>query len=173
MVMTCSFVYPGEEKWVSAPEKSLVGFTANGPFGKVNGTFGGIKAPVIFDEHNLSASSITASVEVNTIATGISLRDKDLREKEEWFNVSKFPQITIVSNQIEKIGTGYKLIAVLTMKGVSKTMDIPFMFFPNGTRGLLKSTFKINREDFGIGSSGGVVGKEVTIRVELPVKRAQ
>ena len=83
----------------------------------------------------------------------------------------KYPQIAIKSTQIEKVGEGYKLSAGLTMKGVTKAIEIPFTYTPVGEGGLFKAQFIINREDFKLGGNGGMVGKDVTIKLEVPVSK--
>jgi polyisoprenoid-binding protein YceI len=150
-------------------EHSKVAFSIKGPMGKVEGTFGGLKTEIQFDENNLVGSSIFASVEVNSIETGVALRNKDLREKPEWFEAEKYPQITIKSKKIEKVGSGFQLTGELTMKGVTKPVVMPFSFTPVGNGGLFMSKFTINREDFGLGKPGGPVGDEVSISLEVPV----
>ena len=54
------------QTWVADTQKAKVQFIAKGPFGKVNGHFSGFKSEIIFDENNLSSSSIRASVDVKT-----------------------------------------------------------------------------------------------------------
>src|ERR1700733_11973556 len=76
--------------WTVDTHQAKVEFTATGPTGQVNGSFSGLKATIKFDPDNLLASEILASVEVNTIETGIGLRDKDLKQKKEWFNVVQY-----------------------------------------------------------------------------------
>ena len=159
------------DNWKVDAAKAKVEFTADGPFGKVNGSFSGMKSAINFNPDNLASSSITASIVVNTIETGIGLRNKDLRDKEEWFNAAKYPQITIQSKQFRKVSNGYEMSADLTMKGVTKPIMIAFMFTPAGNGGLFISQFAVNREDFKVGSPGGSVGKEVNIKLEIPVTK--
>ena len=157
--------------WIVDSKKAQVEFIVNGPFGEVNGHFSGLRSTINFDENNLSASTILASVDVMTIETGNRLRNEHLREKAEWFNAAKYEQITIKSRQIRKTGEGYQLTADLTIKGITKSVDIPFSFTLKDNSGEFKSQFKINREDFGVGNSGGGVGNVVTIRLDIPVSR--
>ena len=157
--------------WNVDTGKAKINFTVDGPFGKVNGSFSGLKSNIVFDENNLAGSSIQASVDINTIETGIGLRNKDLRDKSEWFDAAKYPQITIKSKAFKKLESGYKMDADLTMKGVTKPVIIAFSFSPAGNGGLFISQFTINREDFGVGKPGGSVGKEVSIKLEIPVTK--
>ena len=157
--------------WRLESEKSKIEFTANGPFGKVNGSFAGLKCNIVFDESNLQGSAIQATVDVNTIETGVGLRNKDLREKEEWFNAAKYPLIAVQSKQFKKTATGYEMSADLTMKGVTKPVVIPFTFTPAGNGALFLSQFTVNREDFGVGKPGGSVAKEVKLKLEIQVSK--
>jgi polyisoprenoid-binding protein YceI len=61
--------------------------------------------------------------------------------------------------------------ADLTIKGVTKPVIIAFSFTPAGNGGLFMSQFTLNREDFGLGKSGGSVAKEVSVKLEVPVNK--
>src|SRR5690349_9848467 len=60
------------------------------------GEFQGLKGVILWDAANPANSSFDVSVDVNTINTGIEMRDKDLKE-EKWFNSSKYPTINFKS----------------------------------------------------------------------------
>ena len=51
----------------------------------VTGRFTGLRANLIFDPADLAKSSLSASVDVTSIKTGIRKRDDDLQE-EQYFN---------------------------------------------------------------------------------------
>ncbi len=157
--------------WNVDPAASKVSFTIKGPFGTVNGSFTGLEATIVFDEKNLSGSSVTASIDATTVSTGIGLRNKDLRNKELWLNTGKYPRISFHSTKIEKTGNGYKAIGNLTLKGVTKPAEIPFTFTATGSTGLFKGQFEVNREDYGIGKKGGSVGSTITVTLEVAVKK--
>jgi polyisoprenoid-binding protein YceI len=148
-----------------------ISFTVKGPFGTVHGNFTGLKATIKFDEKDLSGSSISANVDAKTVSTGIGLRNHDLRTEEEWLNTDKYPQITFISKKIEKTTTGYNATGELTLKGVTKALEIPFTFTNKADDGLFKGQFSIKREDYGVGKEGGSVGSIITIVLEVPVKK--
>ena len=157
--------------WNADTAKAKVSFSVKGPFGTVNGNFTGLKSHIQFNEKDLSGSSISASVEAKTVSTGIGLRNHDLRSKEEWLNVDKYPLISFQSKKIEKTTDGYKAMGDLTLKGVTKPVAIPFTFVDNGTTGLFKGHFSIAREDYNVGKPGGKVGSDITITLEVPVSK--
>src|SRR4051812_31567402 len=65
----------------------------------VNGNFTGLKGKISFYPADLSASSISASVNASTINTGNESRDRHLK-KEEYFDTAKYPLISFVSDRI-------------------------------------------------------------------------
>ena len=156
-------------KWKPETEKAQVNFDIKGPFGMVHGKFTGLQADIKFSPDDLKGSSIKASIDAKTVSTGISLRNKDLRNKELWLNTDKYPRITFESNKIEKKGSGYVAAGNLTLKGKTKPVDIPFVFSGKGDAGVFKGKFTINRRDFDIGKQGGSVGKTITIALNVPV----
>ncbi len=150
--------------WKADAANSKINFSVHGPFGTVHGNFSGLQATIQFNEKDLAGSSINASVDAKTVSTGVSLRNSDLRNKEEWLNTDKYPRITFRSKKIEKSGNGYKASGELTIKGVTK---------PAGKEasGLFKGQFTIKRADFQLGKKGGSVGEEITIVISVPVKK--
>jgi polyisoprenoid-binding protein YceI len=157
--------------WKADAANSKINFSVHGPFGTVHGNFSGLQATIQFNEKDLAGSSINASVDAKTVSTGVSLRNSDLRNKEEWLNTDKYPRITFRSKKIEKSGNGYKASGELTIKGVTKPAEIPFTFTGKEASGLFKGQFTIKRADFQLGKKGGSVGEEITIVISVPVKK--
>jgi polyisoprenoid-binding protein YceI len=157
--------------WNVDTANSKVSFTVKGPFGTVNGSFGGLKATIKFEESNLPASAIQANIDAKTVSTGIGIRNHHLRTEEEWLNTDKYPTISFQSKKIEKTATGYKALGELTLKGTTRVIEILFTFTANGSAGLIKGQFSIRREDFNVGKEGGSVGDMININLEVPVKK--
>ena len=166
------FLLPGSDNWKADTANAKVTFTVHGPFGTVHGSFTGLEASINFDEKNLSASSITASIDAKTVATGVSLRNSDLRNKEEWLNTDKYPRISFKSKKIEKTANGFTASGDITIKGVTKPAEIPFTFTSKDASGLFKGQFTIKREDYNVGKPGGTVGDIITITLSVPVKNS-
>lgn len=156
--------------WISDPDNAKITFNVKGPFGTIHGKFSGLKTSIKFNENSLSESSISASVDIKTVSTGISLRNSDLRNKEEWFNADKYPRITFRSKKIEKTDKGYKALGDLTIKGISKLAEIPFTFTRKDVSGLFNGEFSIKRENYNLGKKSGSVGGVITINLYVPVK---
>jgi polyisoprenoid-binding protein YceI len=96
----------------------------------------GLKSTIRFDEHDLTGSAVTASVDAKTVSTG------------------------------------FRADGELTLKGVTKPIQILFSFQTDGGNGgVFKGKFNINREDYNIGKHGGSIGDTVTIDLEVPVTK--
>ncbi len=161
---------PLTSNWNVDATKANVAFSVEGIFGMVHGSFTGLQATIKFDEKELSESSFSASIDAKTVSTGIGLRNSDLRNKGEWLNTDKYPRIIFRSKKIEKTANGYKAEGDLTIKGISKPLEIPFSFREKDGAGMFKGQFTIKRMDYNLGNPGGSVGSIITINLTVPVK---
>jgi polyisoprenoid-binding protein YceI len=128
----------------------------------VDGTFSGFEGEINFIPEQYKTATIKASINTNTINTGINARDKHLK-KEEFFDVVKFPKISMVSSFFGKDGNKYLGYFKLTIKGVTKDVNIPFIFENN----ILKGDFTLNRLDYNIGGKSFMMNDNVFISIEL------
>jgi polyisoprenoid-binding protein YceI len=133
----------------------------------VTGSFKGFEGEIKFDPELLKTSFIKASVDANTINTGITSRDNHLR-KEEYFDVVKYPKISIASSFFGKDGNNFRGYFKLNMKGVTKDIVIPFTF-ENTT---MKGEFTFDRRDFKIGGNSLILGDNVTVSIQINLSKA-
>ena len=152
--------------WQINPEKAKIGFMIRNAGFKVNGSFGDLKGSITFDENDLQAGRISASIGVSSIDTGIKMRDRDLL-KEEYFDVEKYPRISFTSSSFSKTANGFEVAGKLTIKEVTKTVTIPFTFKDK----VFDGSFILDRLDYGVGKSSWVMGDEVTISFSIPVSK--
>lgn len=143
----------------------------------VEGKFGNFTGEIQWDTADSSKSSIQGSIKTDSIDTDNEKRDGNLKGA-EFFDAAKFPEITFKTKKIEKRGDQFVATGDLTMKGVTKEVQIPFSItapikdpFGAGMRIGLKGSMVINRKDYGISwnkvmDSGGVMlGDEVTVQL--------
>lgn len=148
-------------------DQSIITFSvSNMKLNTVKGTFTGMMGDVIFNPNDLPSSKFDVCIDAKSIDTGNAKRDKHLRN-EDFFEVETYPQICFKSSTITKTSDGYKVKGMLTMHGVSKTVEIPFTY--NSKQ--LIGDIKLNRLDYKVGGSGGfMVGKEITIQIKCVLK---
>ena len=137
----------------------------------IDGTIGGLQANVAFNPAQLSTSVIEASVDLNTIDTDNGLRDRSLKS-DEFLDVPNFPKITMKATTFKhKSGNNYTGQFNVTIKGKTKTFDIPFTYVENGNTATLKGSFKLNRLDFGVGSSSMVLSNDVAVSLDVDITK--
>lgn len=137
----------------------------------VNGYLKGLKGTIRFNPEEPKSASFDVSVAVNTISTGIGMRDNDLK-KEKYFNAEKYPVIHLHSNSItatDKKGV-YHLSAALTIKGTTKNISFPFTATPTSSGYLFKGTFQIKRLDFNVGTDNPIED-QLTVILEVTAKK--
>ena len=145
----------------------------------VRGAFSKVTGAVIFDDKDVSKSSVDVAIDVSTVDTREPNRDKDLRS-DHFFDVAQYPTITFKSKKVEQAGTGkLKITGDLTIHGVTKevVLDVDGPTAPvkdpwGNQRVAVNATTKINRQDFGVkwnatmDNGGVVVGDEVSINID-------
>jgi len=137
----------------------------------VSGSFSGLTAKIIFDATKNTGNSISATVDAKTIDTDNKTRDGHLK-KEEYFDVEKYPKISLVSTLFGKAeDNGFRGYFTLTIKDKSKTVTIPFTFIEKNGTAVFKGSFTLNRLDFGVGESSIILSDNVTVEVEVNVIR--
>ena len=169
------------EPWTVDKVHSQVGFSVKHMMvSNVRGEFGSYEATVDFDPANPAALSIEATIEVKSISTRDTNRDKHLCSA-DFFDAANYPAMTFKSKKVAKIGDGhFQVSGELTIRGVTKeiTLDVVGLNTvwddPWGSRhaGATASAV-INRQDFGLmwnkalEAGGVVVGDEVTINLDI------
>lgn len=152
----------------------------------VRGEFKGVTGAVIWDDQDVTKSSVDVTIDTKTVNTGEDARDKDLKS-EEFFEVDKFPTMTFKSKKVEAAGSGIlKVTGDLTIHGVTKEVVLnvegptaPVKDPWGNTRVAASATTQVNRQDFGVkwnanmDGGGVVVGDTVNITIDMEmVKQA-
>ena len=134
--------------------------------GRVEGTFKGLKASILFNESSPETSKIIATIDATSIETGNSLRDKHAKS-ENGLNAKIFSLIGFESTSITGKAGVYEAQGKLTLKGITKIVKLPFTFEHKGTESLFKVKLNIVTNDYNITKAGtpDVVEIDLTIPV--------
>jgi polyisoprenoid-binding protein YceI len=133
----------------------------------VDGIIAGFKGNIKFDPANLAESSITASVETNTIDTDNGTRNDHLKS-DSYFDAAKYPNIIMKSVSFKhKGGDKYTGTFNLTIKDRTNTVTVPFTYAETGNNAELKGGFQIERTDFDIGGHSMVMSNDVRIDIDV------
>ncbi len=131
----------------------------------IDGSFKGIKANIDFNPENPVASTIFTSVDAATVFTDNGLRDTHIKEKTEFFEVVKYPTVSLKSTAIAKNGASYIGTFNFTIKNITKAVKIPFTFTQTGDKGTFVANFEINRKDWNFG--GNTLGMSDKVKLSL------
>lgn len=136
----------------------------------VDGTLKGMKTSLKFV--NNEPMALSATIDSKSINTSNNLRDKHLKEKEEFFQPELFPVISMSSVSIQKNADGkYTGVFKVTIKSISKNLKIPFTFNEEAGKGVLKADFTLNRQDFKFG--GHTPGMSDNVKVSILLNLAK
>jgi polyisoprenoid-binding protein YceI len=154
----------------SAIEESAVTFQINNAGITVEGSLEGLEADISFDPLHPEQGQIKASVPVNTIRTGIGLRDKHL-QKPDYFDAARHPRILLSSKSLRKTGKGkYEGTFTLNIKGIEREVVVPFTVSPVNE---FNGKFRVNRLDFGLGKESLVLSDEVEVAIRVKLRPEQ
>ncbi|KQV75953.1 polyisoprenoid-binding protein [Aeromicrobium sp. Root344] len=162
--------------WTIDPTHTEIGFSVRHLVSKVRGKFEAFEGTIVTHD-DLTASSVNVTVDLNSINTGTADRDNHLRSA-DFFEVESHPTMTFVSTGIvQKSDTDFVVTGDLTIKGVSKPVELATEFLGEGgdpwggTRVGIEATAEISRKEFGIDFNipleGGkvMVGDKISIHI--------
>lgn len=161
--------------WAVRPAESTLGFTAKQQGAEFKGVFERWTADIAFDPDALATSKVTVRVETGSFNSKSADRDSEVPGK-AWFDVKGFPEAVFEATTFEKTGEGsYVAKGTLTLKGVSKPVDLPFTLAIEGGVARMAGSASLNRTEFNVGSGSwkdpASVGHEVKIDVAVVADR--
>jgi polyisoprenoid-binding protein YceI len=169
--------------WNVDPSHSTLGFSARHlVVAKVRGRFTDFSGVITIAENPLE-SSVAASAAVGSITTNDEQRDGHLKSG-DFLDIETYPTLTLKSTSIRQDGSDYVLVADLTIKDVTKSVEFELEFEGvakdpwGGTRAGFSAETEINRKDFGMEwnvalEAGGVlVGEKVKIQLDIEAVQA-
>ena len=160
-------------------KESKVGFMVKHKITKdVYGGFRNVEGNVTFDEEQNSIINVEAKIDVNSIDTGNSKRDRHLKSP-DFFDANNFPFISFVSSDVKKLENGKFIVTgLLTMRGITKNITLRGERKKNINNNMVFSAESlIDRQDFEISWNrpfqkivGMMVSNEVKILLNIKVK---
>ncbi len=164
--------------WTSDPAHSEVDFSIKHmSVSNVHGRIGNVAATILLNNADITKSTVTATIDVKTIDTGVAQRDAHLKS-DAFFDVDKFPTANFASTSVVKNGDKLTVSGNLTLHGVTKpvVLDVegpsaPVPGMDKKPHSGLTATTTLSRTAFGIAPSfpAAMVGDEVKLTIELEV----
>ncbi|MDE1192855.1 MAG: YceI family protein [Arachidicoccus sp.] len=161
----CAFAVFISIQWQPKEGEYAVSFSSD----KASGVINGLKGKINFDKDDIEHSGFDVTVDVNTLNTGNWLKNKHAKA-DDFLDVEHYHTIHFVSSKIIKAGNGYSVSGSLTIKNVTRQMNIPFVFSQTGNEGKFTGYFKINRSDYNL-VKDGLGSDSVKIGLSIPVAK--
>lgn len=143
-------------KWTIDPMHSEVNFKIRHlVISNVSGSFKKFSADVETEGDNFETATVHFIADAASITTGVEQRDGHLTSA-DFFDVANYPTIDFVSTSFKKAGDEFKLTGNLTIRGVTKPIEMVVEFGGIGkdgygnTKAGFEVTGKISRKDFGL-----------------------
>jgi len=176
LLLTGSAAFAQSSTWTIDTNHTQVDFQIRHlTVSNVRGSFSKVIGSVVWDEKDLSKSSVNATIDTTTVSTNNDARDKHLKSP-DFFNVEKFPTMTFKSTAVTRVNGKLQVVGDLTLTGITKsvTLDVDGPTAPvKGMRGGLVTGFsasgKLKRADFNFGSKypEAILGDEVKFTIDL------
>ena len=165
--------------WRFDPAYSSVEFSINKLFFfTVKGRFKAFDGAIILDEADLKCSSVTAKLQADSIDTGNSRRDAQIKAQ-PFLDVEKYPEITFSSSSVApgKDRDSVDVSGDLCIKGATRKIRLAVNAIdrsrsPNGEEFVYYSaTAELDRSDFGVNAFKGVVGRKLKVTINIQASR--
>lgn len=166
------------QAWKVDPDHSAAHFSIRHMMiAQVRGMFPAVSGTIEFDKDKPAAFDI--AIDVNSIDTGVDARDTHLKSG-DFFDAERHPSMAFKSTRVESGENGLSVAGILTIKGVSRDVDLTVTGLDDprvdpwgNTRRGATALFSIDRRDFGmdwnapLDGGGFMIGDTVHIAVDL------
>ncbi|RZV43988.1 MAG: YceI family protein [Acidimicrobiales bacterium] len=139
------------------------------------GRFKNFDASIKFDPEDLQNTNVVVTIDMASVDAGDAERNEALPGK-EWFAVKPFPNAVFTSTSIKHTGgNSYEASGELTLKDISRAVDLPFELKIDGDTAEMSGSTLIDRTDFQVGTgmwkSEDWVAHKVKINVKITAAR--
>lgn len=140
----------------------------------VNGKFKNYDAVIDFDENSGKFLALSAEIDIDSVDTDNSSRDNHLKQA-DFFDSAKFPKMKFEMTRFKKSGDDGKLIGNLTIKDVTKEIELDYDFGGKTTNKQGKTLIgfslegEIKRSDFNLApqTSSVSISDKIKLRIDV------
>ena len=161
--------------WAVDRARSTLGFTGNQGGTPFSGHFDRWQADIDFDPAHPDLGHARVNIDMASAATGEAQRDQALPQA-DWLDTTHFPQAQFEAvSFVAKGGNAFDASGKLTIRGVAKTVVLPFTLDVQGNVAHAVGKLDIVRTDYGVGQgawgNGQMVALEVSVTFDLLATR--
>jgi len=161
---------------MAGPAQSSIAFSASQLLmHKLRGSFSDFEVTIDARENPLE-SSVTASIRINSVKTGLATRDHHAQTP-SYFDAAKYPVAEYRSTGIRPDAAGWLIDGELTLHGVSHPLVLAVASdsepgeLPRSGTANFTATGEFNRRDFGMSTGIPIVGDRISLRIQLEAVR--
>ncbi len=182
-IFMISHAHAAAPEWKIDFDHTGLYFTIDHIYSVVRGHFDKFEGTVMFSPDDLANSRFDFEVEVESVNTNNSKRDRHLNSA-DFFDSKKFPTMSFKSRAVKHVKDNqYTVEGTLTIKDVSKELSVPFTFFgikdfPFDEKSEVagfEARMTLDRLAYNVGSGKyvdmGVVGQGVEVLISMEVLR--
>ena len=161
--------------WSVDKAKSVLSFSAEQGGEDFTGTFEVFDAQIKFSPDDLASAKVIVDITLASADAGDIERTEALPGK-DWFYVKKFPKAKFETTGFtHKGGVQYEAAADLTIRGITKSVTLPFTLTIDDGHASMQGSLSLNRRDYNVGSgmweSEEWAGHQVTVSIVLEAEK--
>lgn len=153
------------------PTRSTVSFMTRHLFGlgRVQGTFA-LRTGRIRVARPMRQSSVTAVLAADSITTGNSRRDDDVRSA-KLLDAATHPDITFTSHRLQHVGGSWTVSGTLCAHGISRPLQLLVdQAHCSGAELSLHAQARIDRYDFGVTGAKGMAARHLDLQLQVEAR---
>lgn len=160
--------------WTVDPATSQLGFSATQSGAPFSGSFRKWDGAIAFDPADLAHSSVKITIDIASVTTGDADRDGNLPTG-GWFDVAGHPTAVFEATSFTHTGGNtYTAAGTLTLKGISKPVNLAFQLDITGKDAKAEGTATLDRTAFDVGTGQwageDVAGHQVQVKFTINAK---
>lgn len=155
----------GEDCFAIGPDDGRLGFEIDQAGSAFSGSFDKFGGQVCMQDDGITR--VDGWVQPGSVSAGLPEIRKALLGA-QFFAVDEHPRATFDSTDVEKTADGYVAHGTLTVKGVSKSVNVPFSVSDDSDGRRVEGSLALHRLDFGVGTGEWAdtrwLGDEVNVK---------
>lgn len=161
--------------WQTVASESRIGFVATYEDTPFDAWFRSFDARIRFDPDALDDALFDIRIDIASVDSNSPDRDEGM-QGQEWFAAGEHPEARFHAERFERISDQrFKAIGRLSLKDVSKTIEVPFAWEQSGSDAVLTAETDVERGSFNIGTGewaeDDTIGFKVTIKAHFALTR--
>lgn len=162
----------GAAEWHVVQPDSRIGFVATYDSIPFQAWFKSFDAHIRFSPDHLEDSSFDVHIDTTSVDSDSADRDEGMKQQ-EWLAAEQYPEAQFHAERFEKLNDShYKAIGKLTLKGISKEIEVNFEWQPqSGGKAWMNAHARLKRGDFNIGTGqwahDETIGFDVGVNADL------